>query len=119
MKILSTYIDTGKNHDFKMFKDSRLPIGKELKIKVDLGYTGITKIHKSAEIPKKKSKNNPLTKEDKISNKKKSSSRIYVEHINAKIKTFQIFTQKYRNRRKRVGLRLNLICGLINFDKSA
>ena len=42
-----------------------------------------------------------------------------MEHINAKIKTFQIFTQKYRNRRKRVGLRLNLICGLISFDKSA
>ena len=43
-------------------------------------------------MPKKKSKNNPLTKEDKMSNKEKSSSRIYVEHINAKIKTFQIFT---------------------------
>jgi len=41
---------------------------------------------------------------------------IYVEHVNAKIKTFQIRTQKYRNRRKQFNLRFNLICGLINFD---
>jgi len=48
----------------------------------------------------------------------KASSRIVVEHINAKIKTFQIFTQKYRNRRKKFGLRLNLICALINADRA-
>ena len=84
---------------------------------VDLGYIGIRKIHKKCKIPKKKGKNNPLTKEDKELNKVKSSSRIYVEHINAKIKVFQIFTQKYRNRRMRFGLRLNLICGFINFDR--
>ncbi len=57
------------------------------------------------------------TDEDKIENKKKASKRIYVEHINAKIKTFQILKQKYRNRRKRYNLRVNLICALINFDR--
>ena len=87
-----------------------------MSVEVDLGYIGIQKIHERCEIPKKKSKNNPLTKEDKELNMIKSSSRIPIEHINAKIKVFQIFTQKYRNRRKRFALRLNLICGLINFD---
>ena len=100
-----------------MFKESKLPLKKETSVEVDLGYLGIRKIHKKCEIPKKKSKNSPLIKEDKELNKIKSSSRIYIEHINAKIKVFQIFTQKYRNRRKRFGLRLNLICGLINFDR--
>ena len=70
------------------------------------------------EIPKKNSKNHKLTVEDKIENQKKASKRTYVEHINAKIKTFQILKQKYHNRRKRYNLRVNLIYGLINFDRN-
>jgi len=68
---------------------------------------------KNSEIPKKGSKNYKLTDtdEDKIENQEKASKRIYVEHINTKIKTFQNLKQKYRNRRKRYNLRVNLICG--------
>jgi hypothetical protein len=68
-------------------------------------------------MPKKKTKLNPLLKDDKQENKKKSSKRIPVEHVNAKIKAFKIVVQKYRNRRKRFGLRFNLICALINWDR--
>ncbi len=68
-------------------------------------------------MPKKKNKLNPLSKEDKLENKKESSKRISIEHINAKIKTFKIASHKSRNRRKRFGLRFNLICALINFDR--
>jgi hypothetical protein len=84
---------------------------------VDLGYLGIEKFHKNSVIPKKKSKNYMLTDDDKKENRAKASKRIFVEHINAKIKTFQILKQAYRNRRKRYNLRVNLICGLINFDR--
>ena len=86
-------------------------------MKVDLGYLGIKKLHENSEIPTKASKLKPLTDEQKEENQKKASTRITVEHVNAKIKTFQILTQKYRNRRKRYNLRFNLICGLINFDR--
>jgi len=95
-----------------------VPITKDTSVEVDLGYIGIQQIHAKCEIPKKRSKNNPLSKEDKELNQIKASSRRVVEHINAKIKTFQIFTQKYRNRRKKFGLRLNLICALINADRA-
>jgi hypothetical protein len=105
-------------HDFRLFKQSRLPIKKETLVCVDTGYLGIKNIHQNIEMPKKKTKLNPLSREDKLDNKKKSSKRIPIEHINAKIKTFKIFAQKYRNRRKRFGLRFNLICALINWDKS-
>ncbi|WNZ00430.1 putative transposase for insertion sequence element IS702 (plasmid) [Sulfurospirillum sp. 'SP'] len=44
-------------------------------------------------------------------------TRIAVEHVNARIKTFKILGEKYRNRRKRFGLRFNLICALVNFDR--
>ena len=82
-----------------------------------VSYIGIKKLHSNIEIPKKNSKNYKLTDEDKKENQQKASKRIFVEHINAKIKTFQILKQKYRNRRKRYNLRVNLICGLINFDR--
>lgn len=81
-----------------------------------MGYVGIGKFHANCEIPKKSSKNYKLTDEDKKANQEKASKRIVVEHINAKIKTFQMLKQHYRNRRKRFNLRVNLICGLINFD---
>jgi hypothetical protein len=104
-------------HDFKLFKHSKLPIKSDLLVCVDTGYLGIDKLHKKVEIPKKKTKLNPLSKEDKIANKEKSSKRIPIEHINAKIKTFKIISEKYRNRRRRFGLRFNLICSLINWDR--
>ena len=69
-------------------------------------------------MPKKKTKLKPLSKEDKIENMKKSSKRIPIEHINAKIKAFKIVAHKYRNRRKRFGLRFNLICALVNWDRN-
>ena len=77
----------------------------------------LTGCNENIEMPKKKTKLNPLSKEDKLENKNKSSKRIPIEHINAKIKTFKIVAHKYRNRRKRFGLRFNLICALINFDR--
>jgi len=113
-------VDTanGKLHDFALFKKSKLGITKGIKVKVDLGYTGIKKYHQNSELPKKSSKKHPLTDKDKKENQDKASQRIFIEHINAKVKTFQILKQKYRNRRKRYNLRVNLICGMINFDKN-
>ena len=68
---------------------------------------------------KKKTKLKPLTKEAKKENNKLSSKRIIVEQINAKIKVFKITKYPYRNRRKRFGLRMNLICAIVNLDNSA
>jgi len=48
--------------------------------------------------------------------KQREPTESLVEHVNAKIKTFQILIQKNCNRRKRYNLRFNLICKLINFD---
>lgn len=116
-RIICAAVAMHNMHDFKLFKKSRLPIKKETKVSVDTGYLGITSLHPNTDIPKKKSKLHPLSTEDKITNKAKASVRIVVEHVNAKIKTFKILAEKYRNRRKRFGLRFNLICALINFDR--
>ena len=86
------------------------------RVLADLGYLGIDKICPNAEIPKKRTKKNPLTKEEKKENRKLSSKRIIIEQINAKIKVFKITKYPYRNRRKRFGLRMNLICAIVNLD---
>jgi hypothetical protein len=67
-------------------------------------------------MPKKKSKKMPLTQTDKKQNRKLSGDRVFNEHVIGRIKRFKIVSDKYRNRRKRFGLRFNLIAGLYNFE---
>ncbi len=45
------------------------------KVCVDTGYLVITHLHENSEMPKKKTKLNPLSKEDKLENKKKSNKK--------------------------------------------
>jgi len=85
---------------------------------VDTGYQGIAKIHANVEIPKKRSKKNPLTKEDKQQNRSVSSKRVVIENIIREVKIFRIIAEKYRNRRKRFGLRFNLIAAFYNLNLS-
>jgi transposase len=80
----------------------------------DSGYQGLLALHKNSRIPYKRSKNHPLTVEQKSFNRELSRERIVIENINARIKTFKIMTERYRNRRKRHLLRMNLICAILN-----
>ena len=83
---------------------------------VDTGFIGIQNIHANSELPKKKSKKHPLTEQEKQRNQEISSERILVENVIGMLKRFKILAEKYRNRRKRFGLRFNLISGLYNFE---
>jgi hypothetical protein len=85
---------------------------------VDLGYWGMERLHRNVRLPKKSSKYHPLTKGEKKYNKKVASSRVLVEHVIRKIKVFRIMSETYRNRRKRHTLRMQLICGLYNFERA-
>ncbi len=114
--ILCTDFSNGKKHDFKLYKESNVHIDPKTKAVVDTGYTGMSKLHQNTEIPKKRSKKNPLTKEDKVENRKTSSKRVLVENVIARVKRFKILTTPYRNRRKRFGLRFNLIAAITNKD---
>jgi len=91
-------------------------VADTIKVQGDSGYQGILKLHRNSETPKKKPKNGELTAYDKAENRRISRERILIENINAKIKVFKITANKYRNRRKRYGLRMSLICGIINFE---
>jgi len=60
------------------------------------------------------SKHHPLSKTDKAYNRMLSSYRITVENILRCLKVFRILSERYRNRRKRYGLRFNLLAALYN-----
>ena len=84
----------------------------------DSGYTGMRKIYKNCLIIKKR-KNKQFSKKDtRKFNSKIAKKQVIIEGIIGLIKVFNIFSTRYRNRRKRFGLRINLIAGLYNYNKS-
>jgi len=65
----------------------------------------------------KKTKKKPLSKEDKKKNLQLcSDERALNENVIGMIKRFKIISDRYRNRRKRFGLRFNLLEGIYNFE---
>ena len=80
----------------------------------DLGYYGLQEDGFKLLMPIKKKKNSPILDVEKKYNRMIGEIRIVIEHINRQLKTFRILSERYRNRRKRFGLRINLIAALVN-----
>ena len=115
-KVICTSFSNGKKHDFQLFKESGVRWTKNRCGVTDSGYTGIQKLQKNTKLPKKSSKKKPLTVEEKRVNREISSERAVNENVIGSLKRFRILSDRYRNRRKRFGLRLNLIAGIYNFE---
>jgi len=77
-------------------------------------YSGKKKRHNKTEMLKKKSKHKPLSKNDKRRNCKTSAERVLCENVIGALKRFRILAERYRNRRKRFGLRFFLIAAFYN-----
>lgn len=118
-RIICTAHDRGKTHDFKMFKKSKLPLRKGVKVKGDSGYQGIEQLHANSHIPEKGSKLRPLTSKQKAANRKLSKKRVLVEHVIGRIKVFRMMAERYRNRRQKHAMRMKLICGIYNYEYSS
>jgi hypothetical protein len=116
--IICTNFCNGKKHDFKLFKESKVRWRQPILGIVDSGYTGIKKIQSTSLLPKKRSRGKSLTKDDKRTNRAISSKRALNENVIGRLKRFKILSDKYRNRRKRFGLRFNLIAGIQNWELS-
>ena len=115
-QVICTAFSNGKRHDFRVLKESRVRFQKETQVVTDTGYQGLQKLHSNSALPKKKRKHHPLTKEEKNRNKELSSLRVLNENVIGRLKRFKIIADRYRNRRKRFGLRFNLISGIYNFE---
>lgn len=115
-KVICTDFANGKCHDFAFYKRSRVHAVTSTKILADSGYQGLSLIHENSWTPKKASKKKKLSKEEKQSNWELSSQRVLNENVIGKLKRFKIISDRYRNRRKRFGLRFNLIAGIYNSE---
>ena len=82
------------------------------------------KIHPNAMLPvRHKADIDKLTDEQKLArkanNKQIASVRMKIEHIIGRVKRFKIVAEKYRGRLRRMLLRLNLICGVVNYENGS
>ena len=117
-QIICTEVFNGKAHDGTIFKKT-LRINPRIKVLADSGYRGIQTIHANSLFPLRHKEDiaRMPDKERKAYNKSICSPRMKIEHIIGRVKRFKIISEKYRNHRKRFGLRLNLICGILNHER--
>ncbi len=115
-EILATNFGNGSEHDFQLFKRSRCSLARQTCVLADAGYQGLTGLHSNSQTPAKKSKLHPLSQAQKANNQALSRQRILVENIIRRLKIFRILSERYRNRRKRFGLRFNLIAAICNIE---
>ena len=115
-KILCTDFSAGKKHDFKLLKESKARVHPQNTIVVDSGYQGLQKTHPKTQLPQKSRKNHPLSKKAKQSNTDLARNRVLNENVIGILKRFKIISDQYRNRRKRSGLRFNLISAIYNLE---
>ena len=115
-QIVSIQIESGRKHDLTIARKHIKELLIYPGVMAYLAYKGFYHIKSKLLIPIKKTKNISLPKIAKQINKEISRCRIAIEHINCQRKQFfRILTECYRNRRKRLGLRMNLIAGILNW----
>jgi len=115
-QILATDFCLGGQHDFQLFKQGYNAVAEQVCILADAGYQGLTALHSNSQTPAKESKLHPLSSVQKAANRKLSRKRILIENIIRKLKIFRILSERYRNWRKRFGLRFNLIADIHNLE---
>lgn len=115
-QILCTAFGKGRCHDFRLFKQHPVALLGEQLCLADKGYQGIAKHHAHSCTPTKKPRKAELPTSEREHNRLLARLRVRVEHSIRRLKIFRILAERYRNRRKRFGLRLNLIAAIVNFE---
>jgi DDE superfamily endonuclease len=115
-QIICTAFSKGRVHDFRLFKRERIPFGTDQLCLADKGYQGMAKVHRQSCIPTKKPRKAKLDAFEREHNRLLARLRVVIEQVNRRMKIFRILAERYRNRRRRYGLRFNLIAALINLE---
>ena len=80
-QVICTAFSNGQRHDFRLFKESKTKINPSIKAITDTSYQGIQTLHSNSELPKKKTKINPPTEQDKQKNQELASNRVANENV--------------------------------------
>lgn len=90
------------------------PLPKDAHVYADSGYQGYQDDHPALDIPYKKSKKKPLTKDERAYNHGLSRFRVRVEHAIARLKRFRILADRFRYPRKSHAAKISIIAGITN-----
>ena len=108
----------GSVHDFILRKKSD-SIPRSSAVLGDSGYQGIHHIHKKSKITIKKPPGKDLDTKFKNYNRSLGKERIYIEHKIRELKRFNILSYKYRNKKSKYGIKINIIAGFVNMKYSS
>ncbi len=103
----------GRVHDVEVRRRGP-PLPKNAHAHADSGYQGYQKDHPALEIPYKKSKKKPLTKDEREYNHALSRFRVRAEHAIARMKCFRILADKYRYPRDGHAVKFAIVAGIAN-----
>ncbi len=78
------------------------------------GYQGLQNEHPDVEIPYKKSKNRPLTKDERAYNRGFSRFRVRAARAFAKIKSFRMLSERFRYPRATYAAKFAIVAGVVN-----
>ena len=89
---------SGRRHDMRILQKMELRLPPQIGKIVDTGFVGLDKLYENVLIPKKGTKKNPLSPEQKESNRIISSFRVVIEHTIGGAKRFRVLTDTLRNK---------------------
>jgi hypothetical protein len=116
LEIICVAHGRGRRHDKRVFDESETRLRPETELLGDGGYQGVGKTHAKSRTPHKRWRERELNQKQRLENQWLASERIAVEHVIRRLKVFRVLKGVYRHRRRRFGLRVNLIAGLYNYD---
>ena len=103
----------GRVHDLEIRRRGP-PLLSASHLDADSGYQGLQDDHSGVEIPYKKTKSRPLTKDERAYNHALSRFRVRVEHSIGRLKSFRILSERYRYPRARYAVKISAVAGIIN-----
>jgi hypothetical protein len=101
----------GTTSDINIWRERRTQLSDNQKFQGDKAYVGETAI----DTPRKKTKNQTLSIEQKQENKKKARTRVVVEHLIRLVKTFRIAAERFRLNSSSYETVILAVCGLIRW----
>jgi IS5 family transposase len=108
----------GSVHDIEVRRRGP-PLPKDARAYADSGYQGLDKDHPNLDIPYKKGKKKPLTKDERAYNHALSRFRVRVEHAIARLKSFRMLADRYRYPRARYAQKIAIIAGIVNLTAAS
>jgi hypothetical protein len=82
----------------------------------DRGYQGLQQRHARSRTPIKKLRGRAVSKENERHNRQLAIQRIICEQVSGKLTVLKILAGRYRNRRRRFGLRVHLLAAVYNLE---